>query len=146
MFAKYESCSLIECFLISEILTNCHLFLVLLVGQVMSSSVDSGASYWDSDSSKEIFEQSGGLTSATVVHTFAPHRETRFWGKLGKSASLESVFRTTLNPLDLSLTARKHSEYGAGIQIKQFYMFSFQIKRITNGQSRELSFQQGHSC
>jgi hypothetical protein len=90
----------------------------------MSSSVDSGASYWDAKSSKETFEQSGGLT-ATVVHTFAPYRETRIWGKLGKYASLESILRTTLNPLDLSLTARKHSEYGAGIQIKQSDMFIF---------------------
>jgi hypothetical protein len=122
MFAKCESCCLFECLSISsDVLTACHFF---VVGQVMSSSVDSGASYWDSSSSKETFEQSGGLT-ATVVHTFAPYRTSRIWGKLGKYASLESVLRTTLNPRDLSLTARKHSEYGAEVHIKQSDMFIF---------------------
>jgi hypothetical protein len=92
-------------------------------GQVLSSSVDGGASYWDAESVRSAFEQSGGLT-ATKVRSYTPNRDNRFWGGF-RDASKESVLRTTLNQQDLSLVARKHSDYGSGAIILQSNMFLF---------------------
>jgi hypothetical protein len=42
-------------------------------GQFLSSYVDGGASYWDAESVRSAFEQSGGLT-ATKVGSCTPNR------------------------------------------------------------------------
>jgi hypothetical protein len=82
------------------------------------------ASYWDAESVRSAFEQSGGLT-ATKVRSYTPNRDNQFWGAFHDD-SKESVLQTTLCQEDLSLVACKKGDYyGSGAIILQSNMFLF---------------------
>jgi hypothetical protein len=101
--------------------------LFLSAGQVLSTSVDQGASYFDMASVKESFEKSGGLT-ATTLKTFMPDRTNRVYGKL--RVSKESVLETRLDDVGgMSLTAFKHSGYGKGFRIEAADMYIFEKQK-----------------
>jgi hypothetical protein len=86
---------------------------------VLRSSVDMGASYWNSETITKAIEDSNGLSS-TQFARFAPERSQQLKAEVS-TMNFESVLLTTLDPNrdanDQSTLAFKHSRYGSGKQI-----------------------------
>jgi hypothetical protein len=87
---------------------------------VLRSSVDMGASYWNSKTITRAIEDSNGLSS-TQFARFAPERSQQLKAEVS-TMNFESVLLITLDPdravNDQSTLAFKHSTYGNGKEIK----------------------------
>jgi hypothetical protein len=108
------------------------------MNQVVRSAVNDGSSYWNAETYKGAFEDSGGLT-ATNLYVVAPDRKKRMFGNM-RGVSMESVLRTVLDPQDMSLQAYQHSDYGPGFKIAQQRTCSFLMKRIRQRSCRRSRF------
>jgi hypothetical protein len=93
------------------------------MNHVQSNAVNAGASYWNAETYQAAFEMGGGLTATSLI-VWECDRSNQFWGDF-RNLSIESVLRTVFNPLDLSMRAYKHSDFGSGFKIRQSNMFCF---------------------
>jgi hypothetical protein len=97
------------------------------LGCCLSSSADTGSSYYDADSTLDTLADSDGLAS-TLFMTFKPNRFNDF---NVKSASLKfgSILLTTLDSSSddgpFTQHAYKHSGFGSGIELHSFKDFVF---------------------
>ena len=109
---------------------------------VLSSAVNMGASYWNSQTIADAMAESNGLAS-TQFATFQPDRSLQIEGTVN-DINLESILLTTLDPArenaDQSTLAFKHSGYGEGQRIDPHKQVSFQRRRMTGGKKKEGGF------
>jgi hypothetical protein len=89
------------------------------LNKILSSAVDGGMSYWNSETIVDAVEASNGLAD-TEFAQFAPDWKEKVGVNI-QGINLESVLLTTLDPdreaTDQSILAYKHSGYGSGIRI-----------------------------
>jgi hypothetical protein len=94
---------------------------------ILSSAVDGGMSYWNSETIVDAVEASNGL-AATEFARFAPDRTKKVEVDI-QGINLEGVLLTTLDPdreaTDQSILAYKHSGYGSGIRINMATRVAF---------------------
>lgn len=89
-----------------------------IMNVILSSAVDAGMSYQDSDSALEAVGSSSGGHSATKFLTFLPNRHNRLYASYSKDTiSWGNVLRSKLDPHTRQLTAFDHSGYGKGVVV-----------------------------
>lgn len=106
---------------------------------VLQTAVDSGMSYWDSETILEALEESQGL-AATEFALFAPDRSRKVEVDLQRM-TLESVLLTTLDPdresTDQSSYAWKHGGYGNGAKIIPSMQIEFKWRNGTSKKKKK---------
>jgi hypothetical protein len=109
---------------------------------VLSSAVNMGTSYWNSQTIADAMAESNGLAS-TQFARFEPDRSRQIEGTVN-DINLESILLTALDPsrenTDQSTLAFKHSGYGKGQCIDPSKQVGFQRRRMTGGKKKKEDF------
>jgi hypothetical protein len=106
---------------------------------VLRSSVDMGASYYNSKTITDAMADSNGLSS-TQFARFEPDRSGQIEGAVN-GINLESILLTILDPErkedDQSTIAFKHSGYGEGGRIEPHKQVGFQRRKMTGNKKKK---------
>jgi hypothetical protein len=98
------------------------------MNQVVRLTANSDASHRNTESYKDAFKKSGGLTAATL-YVIVHDQRKRMYGNV-RGMTLKSVLWTVLDPQDMmSLTAYQHSDFGSGFKIEHPNRFIFDQKK-----------------